>query len=385
MYKHQKTILATTIAVAATSILSFSSVAADEQELRQEILNLKHKVERLEKSRIPLVTEEDVQEEVQSSWFENIGFSGLVEVEASYFDSPDGSESDIAVSTVELGIDAQLNHWVNAHVLIFYEEDATDPPEIDEAIITIANLEVSPWLLAAGRMYVPFGNYGSNMISDPLTLEIGETRETAVQGGYFAGDFYTSAYLFNGDTNDGGNDHIDQFGFNLGLAHEASDEHFGYALGLSWINNLADSDTLQDVITDPDNMHKKVPGLSAHAFLDMGSFLLIGEYLSATESFDASDLQFSNGRAKPAAYNLEAAYLFEIMGRESMLGIAWQRTSEALELELPETRYLATFSVEIYKNTALSLEYAHDKDYSTSKGGGGNSSDAFILQLAAAF
>jgi len=131
MYKHQKTILATTIAVAATSILSFSSVAADEQELRQEILNLKHKVERLEKSRIPLVTEEDVQEEVQSSWFENISFSGLVEVEASYFDSPDGSESDIAVSTVELGIDAQLNHWVNAHVLILYEEDAMDPPEID--------------------------------------------------------------------------------------------------------------------------------------------------------------------------------------------------------------------------------------------------------------
>lgn len=385
MYKHQKAVLSTAVAVAATTILSFSNAVADEQELRQEIINLKHKVERLEKSRIPLVTEKDVQEEPQTSWFENISLNGLIEVEVSYRDSPDRSESDIAVSTVELGIDAQLTSWVNAHVLILYEEDETDPPEIDEAIITIANLEVSSWSLAAGRMYVPFGNYESNMISDPLTLEIGETRETAAQGAYIAGNFYTSVFVFNGDTNDGDSDHIDQFGFNLGLAHEASDEHFGYAIGLSWMNNIADSDSLQDTVTDPDNMLKKVPGLGIHALLDMGSIMLIGEYLSATESFDAADLQFSSRGAKPAAYNLEAAYLFEIMGKESMIGVAWQQSREALALELPETRYLATFSVEVYKNTALSLEYAHDKDYSVSKGGSGDDSDVFTLQLAAAF
>lgn len=67
------------------------------------------------------------------------------------------------------------------------------------------------------------------------------------------------------------------------------------------------------------------------------------------------------------------------------MGVAWQGTKEALALELPETRVLAAISVEIFENTALSLEYAHDEDYSTSEGGSGDDADTFTLQLATSF
>ncbi len=384
MHIHKKTLLAGATSMALGSLSPFSTAVADEQELRQEILNLKHKVERLEKSRIPLATEETEKEELQANWFDNITLSGLVEVEAGYVDTPDGSESDVILATVEFGIDAQLTDWVNAHVLFLYE-DGMDNPEVDEAIITIANLDESPWLLAAGRMYVPFGNYDSNMVSDPLTLEIGETREEAVQAGYFSGNFYSSAFVFNGDANEDGSTHIDDFGFNLGWAHEASDEHMGYALGASWINNLADSDSLQETIIDPNDLQDKVGGIGLHGLLNLGSFVLIAEYLGATESFDIADLAFDGGGAKPQAWNLEAAWLFQIMEKDAIIGVAWQQTKDALALELPESRFLATASVEVYKNTALSLEYAHDEDYSVNKGGSGDASDALTLQLAASF
>jgi len=60
--------------------------------------------------------------------------------------------------------------------------------------ITLGNMEMFPVYLTAGKMYVPFGNFESNMIQDPVTLEIGETRESAGQVGFEHSGFYGSAY-----------------------------------------------------------------------------------------------------------------------------------------------------------------------------------------------
>jgi hypothetical protein len=57
-------------------------------------------------------------------------------------------------------------------------------------------------------MYVPFGNFESQIISDPLTLEIGEAGEDALQVGVEVEGFYDSIYTFNGDVTEGGDDKI---------------------------------------------------------------------------------------------------------------------------------------------------------------------------------
>jgi hypothetical protein len=370
------------IAVITGSGIPFSIATASENEVRQEILNLKHKIERLEKSSKTA----NAAEKTESRWFDNITLSGLVEVEAGYTDGPGGSESDLTLATVELGIDAQVTPWVGAHVLILFEEDDPDDTfEIDEGIITLGNPDVSPFALAAGRMYVPSGNFESQMLSDPLTLEIGETRETAVQVGYVSGALYGSAYLFNGDTNDGGSEHIDQFGFNLGLVKDAEEGGGGYDIGLSWTNNMADSDTLQEAVTDAGNLAQKGAGYGIHGLVRTGPFTLIGEYLTASKSFDIADLAFNGSGAKPSAFNLEAGYDFELAGKGANVAVAWQGTRDALALELPETRYLAALSVSIFENTTLAFEYAHDEDYDSSKGGSGEDSDTFTAQLAVEF
>jgi len=366
-------------AALATCLISTSAWAAGESDkvmqMKREILNLKHKIERLEKSR----RTEKIPEAEGGRWFERIELSGLVEVEAGYTDGPDGSESDLVVSTVELGLDAQVTPWVNGHVLILFEEDETDPPEFDEAILTIANPDVSPFSLAAGRMYVPFGNFDSALVSDPLTLEIGETRETAVQAGWQVNDLTFLAYGFKGDARENGRRHIDDFGLSLDYSTEIFDA------GISWISNLADSDTLQDAVADPNGLRKTVAGWSAHATFHWQDFTFVGEYLSATDDFDAADLAFNGTGAQPSAWNLELDYAFALAGREAGVAVAWQGTAEALALELPETRWLAALSVGIYDQTTLALEYAHDQDYSVGDGGSGEDTDTVTLQLAVEF
>ncbi|MEL0584994.1 MAG: LbtU family siderophore porin [Candidatus Thiodiazotropha sp. (ex. Lucinoma kazani)] len=378
---HKKAVIMAVITVIAGNSIPFSTTSADEVELRRELLNLKHKVERLEMSRKPL----ESSEKPPHGWFNYLNLSGLVEVEAVYADTPDTHESNITLTTVELGIDAQVTPWVNVHGLILLEESVTDTPEIDEGIITLGNRDLSPFSLAVGRMYIPFGNFESFAVTDPLTLEIGETRETALQAGYISDGFYSSLFLFNGDTKDSDSETIELFGLNLGLASENETSGFNYDIGLSWINSLADSDNLQEGVTDPNNLAEKVPGFSIHAIIHNGPFSLIGEYLTAMKSFDAADLVFNNIGAKPAAFNLEADYAFELAGKDASFALAWQGTEEALTLDLPEIRYLAALTVDIYKYTILGFEYAQDKDYGISDGGSGDSSDTFTAQFAVVF
>jgi hypothetical protein len=133
-------------------------------------------------------------------WTDRITISGVVEAEAGfsstdYNDSAtdDVDESDIVLATVELGIDAEVYKHVSGHILLLYEEDENDGNiAIDEGFITIDGKDVVPLYLNAGQLYVPFGQFESHMITDPLTLDLGETSQSAVQVG-FANDLFDAS------------------------------------------------------------------------------------------------------------------------------------------------------------------------------------------------
>ena len=63
---------------------------------------------------------------------DNIKFSGLFEVEASYNDPDSGdSESDIVMATAELGAEAALSDTLSAVLTLLYEEDEGTLPIIE--------------------------------------------------------------------------------------------------------------------------------------------------------------------------------------------------------------------------------------------------------------
>ena len=318
---------------------------------------------------------------------ERVTLSGVVEVEAASAEDFDGNDtSDITLATVALGLDAEITEWVNAHILLLYEEDDTEPMDLDEGTITLGNLEKFPLYLNAGKMYVPFGSFESNMISDPLTLELGETRESAALVGFEASSFYGSVYAFNSDINETGDDDtIASFGANAGYGYE--NDNMSLDIGADWINNIAAADIFKGHFGDAGitEVQDYPSGLTAHLTLGYGPFLLIGEYLGALDAFQVDELRFNDTGAEPSAWNIEAAYTREIKGKETTFAVGYQKTDEALALGFPEERILASIGVEIWKYTSLALEYLHDEDYSLADGGTGNDANAATLQLAVVF
>lgn len=331
------------------------------------------------------------------SWSERISLSGLLEVEATYedvdFDAA-GSEdaSDLVLATVELGIDAELTEQVSGHVLLLWEEDETEPIDVDEAFILFDGGNDAPVWVRAGKMYVPFGNFSSNMISDPLTLEIGETNESAVEAGVRMGDFYALVYAFNGDVDEAGDEnHIDNFGAQVGYALEQ--DNFSLDASISYINNLADSDGWEDELDDLDTeLDDYVGGLGMHAAVEAGAFNIIGEYILALDDPEYVVDNSVEERDAIEVWNFEVGYAFTLFNKAALVGVAYQGSNngdsfmpegyasadEDLDF-IPQDRYMFTIGAEILPYTSLALEYLHD-EYEDD-----DSADIVTAQLALEF
>lgn len=300
------------------------------------------------------------------SWSDRVEISGLIEVEAG-FEDPDGgdSESSLTLATAELGIAARITDILSGEIVLLFEDDGEEELDVDLAALTIAPND--SWAITAGQFYLPFGVYDTQMVSDPLTLELGETRETAVQTAYHQGSFGLTAYLFDGDASEDGKSKIDNFGLAFALAQEG--DSFGYAANLGYINDIGDSDGLIDTAGD---VHDRVAGLAASLVVTSGPFTLIGEYLGAMDEFDATG-------EEPSAYNLEAGYGFALAGREAGFAIGVQGSDDAEAVGLPEDMVVAALSIEVVESASLALEYARAQAYD------GEETGILTLQLAAEF
>jgi hypothetical protein len=315
---------------------------------------------------------EQKQEGVLAKWADKITLSGLIEAEAYYedmdYDDPateDKDSSDITLATVELGVDVDIIKHVKGHVLFLWEEDDTEPVDVDEGFITLDGEDVVPLYLNVGKFYVPFGNFESHFISDPLTLELGETRESGLTVGYVNEWMDVSVSAFNGDIDEIGEDnHIETYvaAASFSVPEEVI-SNFGIRAGVSYISNIADSDSLQD---EDDDGNKIITGSEVKDYVEgLSAFLSISymdklffefEYLGALDEFEAGELLFDNGKEfKPETWNFELAYA------------ATDRLEIAVKYEggddlgdfLPEDQYGAAVTYGLFENTSLALEYLH--------------------------
>ena len=319
---------------------------------------------------------------------DHVELGGLVEVEAGGAEDFAGVESsDITLATAALHLDARISEWSRAHLVLLYEEGEEDNHVIvDEGAVTLDNEEGLPVTLTAGKMYLPFGVYESNMVSDTLPLELGEINDSAVLGEVRHAGFRGVVHVFNGDMNEAGeSDRIDSWGASVHYGQVV--DSFTLDGGVDWLSNIGDSDGLGDYLEDTGvaALAEYVDGLAAHFLLRYGPFAFIAEYVSALDEFTAAEMPFAGSGAKPEAWSLEAGWAFELLPRQIIFSVAWQGTDESLALGLPAERYLAVIRMMILANTSLALEYRHDEDYTAAEGGTGESGAAATLQLAVEF
>ena len=309
--------------------------------------------------------------------------SGLVEVELS----AGNGESDISLATVEIGLDADLAPWARANVLLLWEE-GEGPVEVDEGYLTIGNPDQCPFSLLGGKMVVPFGIYDSYMLQDSLTLQMGETGDTAIVLGFrHDSGLNSSVYGFNGDWLETGEDEtINSFG--AGIGYSRGTDSLSYSLRADWLNNLAESDVVSDTLTGvlPANeLTELVAGMAISFSMNVGPVGILADYVTALDSFAATELAFGGQGAEPATWGVEIGFDTEMSGLDTTFAVGLQGSDEALDLGLPESRMLASASTALREGINLTLEYLLDDDYSIADGGTDEDSSMATLQLAMEF
>lgn len=349
-------------AVAVLSLAAMPSLAAD------RVSSLEERLAKVEKAL--------GDNPVASAWPGNLSISGAVEVEAGTtsmdFENPataDTDESDVDLAKVEVGLEAKIAKYVTGEVVFLYEGAGVD---VDEGFITLGAEEDMPFYFKAGKFVVPFGNFESHFISDPMTLELGETNEGAAVVG-FANDFMdVSAGAFNGDIDETGDD--DTIGsFVAGATFSLPFASFG----ASYISTIAEGGLEDDIAGGPGTLQEHVAGYSAFASVNFNEMIFIeAEYVAAADEFQAGELSFDGGkRFEPKAWNLE---------------LAWAATDDleaAVRCEgsddggdwIPETQYGVVVSYGIFDNTSVAVEYLRGEFENDDE------RDAFTAQLAIEF
>jgi len=298
-------------------------------------------------------------------WADKIHPSACIEVEASYedynFHDPsvrDTDTSDLVLATVEIGFDVDIAKHVKASLFFLYEEDDTEF-DVDQGIITIDGADVVPLHVDLGKMYVPFGRFESHFIRDPLTLELGETNESAAVGGFRNDWLELSVGAFNGDIDEtGDDDHINNYLASACFTlPETTVPDLNLTAGVSGISNIADSDALQEEATATIKNH--VGGFNTFIIASLlDRFFFNAEYLGAIDDFESGELSFDGGKSyRPEAWTIELACGIT---NNLNLAVCYQGSNDCGDF-LPEKQFGGCVSYGLFKDTSIALEYLHGK------------------------
>ena len=235
-----------------------------------------------------------------------VGLGVLVEVEAVYEKTGDEESSDVNVETFEVGLEAEPMEGVRGEASLLWEEGDSDSLDVDAAFIELGGTEALPLTVSAGRLYLPFGAFNGLLVSDPLTLELGETRETAVALSGEWNGFTAWAGAFAGERED--TENIE----NAAAALSWSPME-GLTLGVSALSDLGEGggyiDDINDVIAS-EGSAEKATALSAFFLLERGAWVLSAEVLGATEDLAWTNAEGETTSARPLAWHVDAACAF---------------------------------------------------------------------------
>ena len=326
----------------ATAATALAEPASEVEDLRQRLEKLEARHE--EPEGFTIATGKKI-----------LTLSGEVEVNASYTDTVNrAGDSKVTVKTAQINFDAAVSDRVKGRIALLHE-DGTDPTvNIDEAYVAVTRPETlgGTAKITAGRAYLPFGAFTSVMVSDPLTLDLGEIRQNAILSGWENGKVAFQLAAFNGDRDTSSHDVIDN-----GVAALTFTPNEQISFGTSYLCDLAE--TKAKILADATAPYEKnVNAASAFLTLKFAPVTVTVEYLGALREFSQALLadpkkspDLSGG--KPRAWFAEVGYA------PSKDWAVSCRYEKAKDFKDDVARYGATGSYGIDVNTTLSLEYLH--------------------------
>lgn len=303
-----------------------------------------------------------------------VQLSGFFEAQGVYQDQ---SKSNLDLTGATLDVTAWANKWTTGYMQFGIDSEEGDNPayRLNLGFVTLGNLDAFPVYLSAGQMYIPFGLYStSSSYIKPLTRNIGRTQARAVSLSYYPGNgFEASAAIYNGKAN-----------YAKAINSDKSADHYAgrvmynkdfdlvgipskVKIGTSYTNNVLDSYTTRFNLASNAPLRHYVPAYDVFAKFTVGPYSVSGEYLSALDHLDQTIATQGGKKIRPEAYHVEAEYLTYIMGKGTSFSFNYSEAFRSAIVKQVQHQFGVNCTVNIFKNTYVSAEYSHRKNYASSQ------------------
>lgn len=316
---------------------------------------------------------------------------------------PRASQFWASLNEASLFVDARINQWMLADMSLtyvngnvagrtfdHYQSDwrsvwgSPASLKVDEAYLTIAKPEITPFYVRIGRQYSIFGDYKPY----PLTYSLPQLLEQSRTGAFVAGAVLPSGFygavnwsLSKQSLNDinapagssltsGGSetDHLDRnYGAKLGYQLDAcvKDQKFHLNTNVSWLDDIRDVDYLNEIWFDADSaasdaqtslvtlgqagFMKSQGGVAFHADSNWGPFGLGGDYVTALGNLNP--ISSVNSRIYSWAVDGNISFvlpinMFGMCGMPSWFDVSYQGSGNAQPFGIIVTNPFA-FSVAV--------------------------------------
>ncbi|MFN3234878.1 MAG: LbtU family siderophore porin [Gammaproteobacteria bacterium] len=286
----------------------------------------------------------------------------------------------ISINDAYLDVQAKPNDWAKLNVVINYFDPSntyaplrlgkdSDQFYVDQAYITIGNLDRYPFYLQAGKQYIPFGRYDLYPITKSFVQVLTESNQTDVQAGFITErGLYGSAYVFENPVSEGSasGDESTNFGVSLGFARDINAVDID--MGVDYLYDMTAVDAINARIqtTGSDYYRDRVAAISPYFHASSGPFGFEAEYVTALESFNKADVPYkasSSDGAQPWAVDTQIDYKFKLNDTDNQIYVGAQWSGEASGVGLPDTRYLVGYNWYPWPNTLLGAQITRDEEY----------------------
>jgi len=299
---------------------------------------------------------------VYAKSFKTFDFEGALRVNYENNSEQNTSSSNIKVFQYELGVKLRPKRQIEGEFVFLSEEVGTLSPDV--AIITYHQFLHKKLDLNIGFTAIPFGNFGTNFISYPLTQSLFEIKKSFANLVIDFSSFQLNMYAFNGSALVSTGDNIDTFGSTLSL--EETDDLFQFNLDLGYITNMLESDTITTKLNGS-TTNSKIPGYFLFIATKYKRFGFIAEYISST-TIENEPTLLPKTNSSFTSYQVDLNYQINYRrNKYSILSIGKQATTNASFLGLSESAILIGLKSKIKSETFFNLEYKNSSDYKSKK------------------
>ena len=317
---------------------------------------------------------------IQSTFQMNSDPFGQVVDDVGEVDTED--KSDLAAQG-EFDISAQINDWWTGYLHVFSGTNPGDNAQMEQAFLVLGDLDKIPTYASAGLMFLPSGSYYTQMVSRPLTREVGRQRDNAAVLSTLWGGLRASIFAFDSERPlEDHSDTVNQWGASFEIKESTWDDDLTVRFGAGYLNDNSGAEGIStsDVLDIDVPIDHYIPTGNIYGRLDYKVWTFFAEYQHNFDAFEPDELSYNTEGAQISAANFEITYNFD-WGRPSWLTANFGLTEEALGAQLPKNQYGVTYGVNVMKNTVVSFEYLRQNDYSADDFAIAASNDANMFHL----